>query len=90
MVIRKMQRIGFGKLVGLRVEDGEPVENQVDFARHIRMHDSEIPPPPTDDFMLKKEHLNFFDTLETIDTGVIDVVEIRNGLPCEIIISGKA
>lgn len=89
-IIQRMQEIGFGKIFHLPVLRGEPVTEGYTFVITVRMKPQRVTERPTLDFILKDEQIRFVNALEKIDTGMISSLEIRDGLPCELKILGKA
>lgn len=81
--------MGFGKICDLKVAGGEPILENVSALKRRKLAKPQLPIQFSDVFQLKTEHLEFFQTLDEIQNGVIALVDIRNGLPCEIDIVEK-
>jgi hypothetical protein len=85
-----MQEVNFGKIENLIVQHGEPVFVPAPrIIREIKLggengtrHESTI-----DDFALKAPVVELFDHLVQLDSGQIECLEIRHGLPQRLIIA---
>jgi hypothetical protein len=79
-----MQRLNFGRIEQLQVRDGLPVLNPP--PRVIREHKfggDNQPRPELDhgDFPLKRQVIELLDTMTRLRTGLIEVLEVKHGLP---------
>ncbi len=89
-LIKEMQRINFGRIDCLVIRAGEPVlDPQPVLVREHKFGGDNGPRPELGaaDFLLKQqvvELLAFFDELQN---GVIDVLEIKHGLPFRVIVT---
>jgi hypothetical protein len=86
-LVELMQRLHFGQILGLHVRAGQPVLNPL--PRLVRDHKlgSEPAPRPasaSEDFLLKEQVVELFDYFEQVGDGVIDLIEIKHGLPFRI------
>ncbi len=83
MLVR-MWKLGFGMIRGLHIRAGDPVfDPPPQFVRTIncRQQDARSRAPASRDFALKQEQIVFQRALAAIDTGVIDVIKVHDGLP---------
>jgi hypothetical protein len=78
-----LQRLGYGRLQGLSIRDGELVLDpwpttirDVKFGARPNQ-----PEPKGDDFLLKQQLVEFFEYVRSVESGVIRVLEVKNGLP---------
>jgi hypothetical protein len=89
-LLELLQKINFGRIERLKVANGQPVLDP--FPRVIRdlklgSADGEARPElGTFDFVLKREHVDLFENLARIQTGSVEVVEVRHGLPFRILL----
>ena len=83
-LIEKMQQLGFGRITHLVIANGEPLCNPPPrLYRHRRLtgsneYRSEI---ELDDFILKQQVVNLLAELDRSGSGVIAILEVRDGLP---------
>lgn len=89
-LIRELQRINFGRIEGLLVENGQPVldprtRKQVE----IKFGGENGPRPEsaTEDFLLKQQVVDLFAFFDRLGDGVVDVLEIKHGLPFRMIVT---
>ncbi len=79
-----MSEIRFGRIRSLFIQDGEPSFGpQTTVLPEIRF-DSEQPAaakPSSGDFDIRRQVVALFEAFDRIDTGRIDFLEIRHGLP---------
>jgi hypothetical protein len=83
-LLELMQGINFGRIQGLEVRDGEPIfEPFPQVIRDIKLSGENGPRPElgTDDFTLKTEVVELFTQLDELGNGIVDVLEIKHGLP---------
>lgn len=88
-LVELMQKINFGRLEGVRVRDAEPIlEPLPGVVREIKFGGENGPRPEfqSGDFALKSQVVELFRTLDDLRAGVIDVLEIKYGLPFRMII----
>lgn len=86
-LIRGMQRIGYGRILCLVVKNGLPcLDPPPDAIQHIKLNPkkdaSSICDP--EGFVLKTHHLNLVQQLREVNDGVIDEIEVSDGLPVMI------
>ena len=87
--IRKCQRTGFGKIIGLTVRDGEPVfTQQTEVLMDLKLDGDEDPRPELNitDYVLCAEIVRLFSKLDAIRNGVIEHIEVRAGIPRRIVV----
>jgi hypothetical protein len=86
--IRQCQWMGFGKIVGLEVRDGEPVfAPQTQVFMDLKLDNDDAPRPEHNltDYVLCAEIVRFFSRLEAIRNGVIEHIEVRAGIPRRVV-----
>jgi len=89
-LVEEMQRVNFGRIEGLSIQAGQPVPNsQEKTVREIKIGGQNGPRPETsvEDFQLKQEVLELFDRCDRLQNGVLDVLEIKHGLPFRLLVS---
>lgn len=82
--LREMQRINHGRMEGLTVRAGMPAQDPQPRIVHERKFGGENGPRPEigiDDFLLKQQVVELFAFFDELQNGVIDVLEIKHGLP---------
>jgi hypothetical protein len=88
-----MQRMPYGRIEHLSIKNGDPVFSPpARFVRDIKLGSAESGPRPeleSADFLLKREHIELFDTFSRIADGLIDCIEIKAGLPFRITVEQK-
>jgi hypothetical protein len=83
-LIREMQRINFGHIKGLAIENGDPVfmsSTQSILNMKFGLENGCRPEVNNDDFTLKKKVCELFDAFEALKNGTIHRLEIQKGLP---------
>lgn len=88
-----MQRLGFGRFEFLRIEHGELVIDPCPTTVRGVKFGSEGPATSRtlpDEFHLKRQVMEFFEYVRSVDAGEIRTLEIRHGLPfsMEVELSG--
>jgi hypothetical protein len=83
-ITRRMQEIGFGKIRDLPVVQGEPQLKKASVIKRRKLTKPARRPNFGDDFELKSEHIQLFQTLAEIQNGVIACLEVQDGLPFHI------
>jgi len=76
--------MGFGKIVGLTVCGREPVFGPgTEVLSDVKLNTAEISRPELGmrDFVLRDEMVRLFAELDSICNGVIEQLEIREGIP---------
>lgn len=89
-LLAEMQRINFGRIEGLLIRDGEPVVDPRPVIIREHKFAGENGPRPelaTDDFLLKQQVVELFAFFDELGDGVIDVLEIKHGLPFRMIVT---
>ena len=86
-----MQRTTFGRIERLEVRNGEPVftpppritkDIKLGSPADNHVHTERV----SSDFQLKSEQIALFANLTHIDTGVIESIEVRHGLPFRLVV----
>jgi hypothetical protein len=88
-LVELMQRINFGRIEGLVIGDGRPVlDPPPQITREIKLSGENGPRPEAEigDFSLKSQVIELFAYFDEIQNGVIDVLEIKHGLPFRMIV----
>lgn len=89
-LLKLMQSVNFGRLESLIISDGKPFLSSP--PRIVREHKfggengprSEL---AADDFLLKQQVIELFGYFDELQDGVIDVLEIKHGLPFRMIVT---
>ena len=79
-----MQRLGFGRFEFLRIDNGELVlEPWPTTVRGVKFgaEDTTTSRTLADEFQLKRQVIEFFEYVRTVNAGEIRTLEIRHGLP---------
>jgi hypothetical protein len=82
--IRQCQRLGFGKIFGLVVNDREPVFGaQTELFLDLKLDSAQPHRPELDlnDFVLPAPMLRLFSRLDSVRDGSIECIEVRHGIP---------
>ncbi|HEY7424644.1 MAG TPA: hypothetical protein VH682_10480 [Gemmataceae bacterium] len=82
--VELMQRLHFGQILDLRIRAGQPVLNPLPRRVRDRKLGSDPAPrlaSPREDFLLKEQVLDLFAYFDQIGDGVIDLIEVKHGLP---------
>ena len=83
-LLEVLQQINFGRLESLVVRNGEPILDPMPRRVLDIKFDSENGPRPElgiTDFLLKRQVIELFAFFDELQDGVIDVLEIKHGLP---------
>ena len=89
-LLESMQHINFGRLEGLKVTNGEPVFDPAPRKQFDIKFGGDNGPRPelcSDDFLLKQQVVELFNFFDELQNGVIDVLEIKHGLPFRMIVT---
>ncbi|MCX7425061.1 MAG: hypothetical protein NTW96_05460 [Planctomycetia bacterium] len=83
-LVELMQSVNFGRIETLTIRNGQPVLDPR--PRVVREHlfgGENGPRPECDaaDFLLKRKVLDLFAMLDRLGNGVIDVLDVKHGLP---------
>jgi hypothetical protein len=92
-LIEMMQEVNFGRIERLTIQGREPVYDPASrIVREIKFggENGARPELQAEDFLLKSQVLELFGFLDKFCDGVIDVIEIKHGLPFRIIVSEVA
>lgn len=92
-LLEKMQEMNFGRIHQIEVRDGEPAFTPTTrIERHIKFGGENRPRPESglDDFTLKRNVIELFETFERLGNGTIKQLEIKGGLPFGMIIEEQA
>jgi hypothetical protein len=88
-LIDTFQWLNFGRIENLVIRNGDPVlDPRPRIVRAVKIHGANGPRREArlDDFIVKAELAEFFEHLTRIGSGVIELVEVRHGLPCHFMI----
>lgn len=83
-LVEMMQRLHFGQILGLHIRAGQPVLNPLPRLVRDRKLGSEPSPrlaSPRENFLLKEQIVELFTYFEQVGNGVIDLIEVKHGLP---------
>jgi len=89
-LLEVLQQINFGRLESLVVRDGQPILDPMPRKVLEIKFDSENGPRAElgiADFLLKKQVVELFAFFDELQNGVIDVLEIKHGLPFRMIVT---
>ena len=93
-LVELMQEVNFGEILNLEVRQGEPVFAPAPtVVREIKLGSANGPRPELRfrDFKLKLAVVELLDHLDEFADGVVERIEIREGLPCRLrIVEQKA
>ena len=88
-LIRELQRINFGRIDNLTIRNGEPVLDPPPSKQFEFKFAGENGPRPeldASDFQLRQQVVELFAFFDERQNGVIDVLEIKHGLPFRMIV----
>jgi hypothetical protein len=92
-LVEGMQEMNFGHYVGLVVRNGDPVfdppPRQV-FEVKFGATNGPRPEHRADDFLLKAQVVELFQHFDRLGDGVVESLEVKNGLPFRMLIRGDA
>ena len=92
-LVELMQHINFGRVERLVVANGQPVlEPPPRIIREIKFGGENGPRPEAgiEDFALKAQVVELFHTFDDLRDGVIEVLEIKHGLPFRMAVEAAA
>ena len=92
-LLELMQSINFGRIEGLVIVDGKPSSSpRPRIIRQIKLAGENGPRPELDtaDFLLKQQVVELFAFFDELQDGVIDVLEIKHGLPFRMTVTEEA
>ena len=87
-----LQSINFGRIEGLRLQDGEPVLETATTVREIKFGGDNAPRPEVDltDFQLKAQVIELFSHFDRIRDGMVRLLEFKHGLPFKMNVEDAA
>ncbi len=88
-LLELLQQINFGRLESLEVRDGQPVLSPRPLVAREHKFGGENGPRPeltSPDFALKQQVVELFEFFDEMQDGVIDVLEIKHGLPFRMVV----
>ena len=88
-LITLMQRICFGRIEQLTIQDGQPVSSpHPQVIREIKLAGENGPRPELalDDFLLKRQVVDLFAQFDELQDGTVELLEIKHGLPFRMLI----
>lgn len=88
-LLELLQQINFGRLESLEVRDGQPVLSPRPLVVREHKFGGENGPRPeltSPDFALKQQVVELFEFFDEMQDGVIDVLEIKHGLPFRMVV----
>jgi hypothetical protein len=89
-LVERLQQLNFGRVEGLLVRGGEPVFGPpTRVVREIKFGGENAPRPERGlgDFLVKAQVAELLRCLSEIGDGVIDVLEVKHGLPFRLILA---
>lgn len=89
-LVELMQDVNFGRINQLLIRNGEPVlDPRPGIVREIKLAGENGPRPELGaaDFLLKQQVVELFGFFDELCDGVIDVLEIKHGLPFRMIVT---
>ncbi len=92
-LIEQMQAVNFGRILNIQVRDGEPrITPMTKVERLVRFggNNNARPEGALDDFALKGEVVEFIDAIERMGDGLILRLEIKHGLPFDMVVEERA
>ncbi len=92
-LVELMQKLNHGRIEGLIIRGGEPVLDPSPCRRRTMKFGSENGPRPEiaiEDFVLKVQVVELFDYFDRLQNGIIDVLEVKHGLPFCMIVTEAA
>jgi hypothetical protein len=84
------QQMNFGRLESLEIQSGEPVVDPLPRRQFEIKFSGENGPRPevnSTDFALKQQVVELFAFFDELQNGIIDVLEIKHGLPFRMIVT---
>lgn len=88
-LLELMQSINFGRIEFMEVRGGEPVfDPQPHVVREIKLGADSGPRPEVvlADFCLKAQVVDLWNRLDQLGTGTVELLEVKHGLPFQIVI----
>lgn len=88
-LVRLMQEIKFGRIEHLHVRAGEPTfDPPPRVMREVKFGSENGPHAATPDFALKAQVVELLEHLSRLSSGVVDLLEVKGGLPFRMFIKG--
>jgi len=88
-----MQKTNYGRVERLTISDGEPIFNPPPrIVKDVKLGSGDNRARPeldAADFALKREHIELFETLKRVGSGVIESIEVKAGLPFRITVEQR-
>jgi len=92
-LLELLQRLNFGRIEGLTLRGGDPVlEPSPRVIREYKFggENGPRPEPAAADFPLKAQQAEMFRTFDRIRDGLIDLLEVKHGLPFKMLFADPA
>ncbi len=92
-LLKQMQQINFGRIEGLVINDSQPVLTPPPrIVREIKFGGESGPRPEAaiEDFALKAQVIELLRMFDELRDGVIEVLEVKNGLPFRMSVEDAA
>jgi hypothetical protein len=89
-IVELLQRINFGIIHNLKVENRQPVLNpEPTVIREIKLAAENGPRSEyhTPNFRLKPQWIELFELFDSLGTGVIESLEFKNGIPFKVMVA---
>lgn len=83
-IAKRMQEIGFGTIRDLPVVLGQPNLKAANVIKRRRLTRPKNTVTFGDDFELRTEHIELFETLAEIENGIVACIEVQYGLPFHV------
>jgi hypothetical protein len=88
-LLEKCQHLNFGRIENLEIQDGQPVLNPLPrLIREVKFGGENSPRPELGiaDFQLKSQVVDLFAFFDELQTGTIEVIELKHGLPFRMVV----
>jgi hypothetical protein len=92
-LLEAMQRLNYGRIEGLAIQNGEPVfPPATRIIQDIKIGAENWPRPELtiEDFALKSSVIEFFDHLSRIGDGTVESIEVKGGMPFKLVVIAQA
>jgi len=89
-LVRLMQSLCFGRIERLLINDGEPVLSPLPrVVREVKFggENGRRPEPGAGDFHLKAQVLELFQVFDGLQNGIVEILEVKHGLPFRMLIA---
>ena len=83
-----IRRLHYGQILGLTLRNGEPIFDPAPQIVHdIKLASDSVPRPAlrSADTPLNRQFQELFDVFDRLDSGVIDVIEVKAGQPFRVL-----